>query len=266
MGNRAPGKGYVGQYGQIMDTQTNPTQRLALVTGANKGIGFAVADGLLGQGMTVFLGARDPYRGSAAVSVLAARGYDARFVQLDVTDQASVDAAAQTIAREVGGLDILVNNAGVLATPIRVPSETSVDEIRRTYEINVFGVVAVTNAMLPLLRMSPAARIVNLTSNLGSVSLAASNKAFPQLLAYNSSKAALNAITVTYANELREEGILVNAVSPGSVATEQNGYAGVLTPSQGALLPIRMATLPPEGPTGTAVTADEDLSHHPLPW
>ncbi|MFJ2214794.1 SDR family oxidoreductase [Streptomyces sp. NPDC101062] len=249
-----------------MDTHISPTQRLALVTGANKGIGFAVAEGLLGMGMTVYLGARDTYRGTSAVSTLAARGYDARFVQLDVTDQASVDAAAQTIAHEAGGLDILVNNAGVLATPIHKPSRTSVDEMRATYEINVFGVVAVTNAMLPLLRRSQAARIVNLTSNLGSVSLAASNRAFPQLLAYNSSKAALNALTVTYANELHAERILVNAVSPGSVATDQNGHAGALTAAEGALLPIRMATLPAGGPTGTAVTADEDLSQHPLPW
>ncbi|MEV7087145.1 SDR family oxidoreductase [Streptomyces sp. NPDC093085] len=249
-----------------MNTHISPTQRLALVTGANKGIGYAVAEGLLGRGMTVYLGARDTYRGTSAVSALVARGYDARFVQLDVTDQASVDAAAMTIAQDAGELDILVNNAGVLATPIHAPSATSVDEMRETYEINVFGVVAVTNAMLPLLRRSAAARIVNITSNLGSVSLAASSRGFPQLLAYNSSKASLNAITVTYANELRNAGILVNAVSPGSVATDQNGHGGVLTAEQGALLPIRMATLPSDGPTGTAVTADEDLTHHRLPW
>jgi NAD(P)-dependent dehydrogenase (short-subunit alcohol dehydrogenase family) len=109
-------------------------------------------------------------------------------------------------------------------------------------------------------------RIVNLTSDLGSLARASSDPAFPQLLAYNSSKAALNAVTVTYANELRDQGILVNAVSPGSVATDQNGHQGVLTPDQGAKLPIRMATLPAGGPTGTAVTADTNLTPHPLPW
>ena len=249
-----------------MDTSINPTQRLALVTGANKGIGLAIAEGLLNLGMTVFLGARDTSRGLASVAPLTARGFDARFVQLDVTDQASVDAAADTIARDAGALDILVNNAGTLVSPIRRPSETSVDEIRTTYETNVFGVVAVTNAMLPLLRRSSAARIVNLTSDLGSLGLASGDENFPQLLAYNSSKTALNAITVAYANELRSEGMLVNAVSPGSVATDQNGHAGVLTTEQGARLPIRMATLAAGGPTGTAVTAAEDLSHHLLAW
>lgn len=119
---------------------------------------------------------------------------------------------------------------------------------------------------LPLLRRSGAGRIVNLTSDLGSLTKASSDPAFPQLLAYNSSKAALNAATVTYANELRELGILVNAVSPGSVATDQNGHRGVLTAEEGAMLPIRMATLPADGPTGSAVTADNDLTEHPLPW
>ncbi|WP_406049195.1 SDR family NAD(P)-dependent oxidoreductase [Kribbella sp. NBC_00889] len=126
--------------------------------------------------------------------------------------------------------------------------------------------VAVTNAMLPLLRRSAAARIVNLTRDLGSLTLASADENFPQLLAYNSSKTALNAVTVAYANELRSEGILVNAVSPGSVATDQNGHAGLLTTEQGARLPIRMATLASGGPTGIAVTADEDLDHHLLAW
>jgi NAD(P)-dependent dehydrogenase (short-subunit alcohol dehydrogenase family) len=245
---------------------TDPVQRSALVTGANKGIGLAVAEGLLTLGMTVFLGARDVARGTAAAAALIARGLDARFVQLDVTDPASVEAASATIAGDAGELDILVNNAGTLVSPIRPPSQTSVDEVRQTYETNVFGVVAVTNAMLPLLRRSAAARIVNLTSDLGSLGLAAADEKFPQLLAYNSSKTALNAVTVAYANELRAEGILVNAVSPGSVATDQNGHAGVLTTEQGARLPIRMATLAVGGPTGIAVTADVDLEHHPLAW
>ena len=157
-------------------------------------------------------------------------------------------------------LDILVNNAGIVVRPVHPPSETPVSEMRETLETNVFGVIAVTNMMLPLLRRSRARRIVNLTSDLGSITKASSDPAFPQLLAYNPSKAALNAVTVTYANELRDHGILVNAVSPGSVATDQNGHRGVLTPDQGAKLPIRMAMLPTDGSTGIGVTADNELS------
>jgi len=230
------------------------------VTGANKGIGFAIARGLLDLGLVVYLGARDAARGARA-----AAGTGARFVHLDVTEPASLEAAAERIDREEGVLDILVNNAGIVG-PVAPPSQTPVPDVRETYETNVFGVIAVTNALLPLLRRSRAGRIVNLTSDLGSLTKAADDPAFPQLLAYNTSKAALNAVTVTYANELRGEGILVNAVSPGSVATDQNGHRGILTPEQGAALPIRMATLPADGPTGTAVTTDTDLTQHPLAW
>jgi NAD(P)-dependent dehydrogenase (short-subunit alcohol dehydrogenase family) len=241
-------------------------RRVALVTGANKGIGFAVARGLLEHGVVVYLGARDAGRGDRATAALAATGPGARFVQLDVTDPASIAAAAGRIDREEGVLDILVNNAGIVVRPVHPPSETPVPDMRATYETNVFGVIAVTNLVLPLLRRSRAGRIVNLTSDLGSLTKASGDPAFPQLLAYNSSKAALNAVTVTYANELRDQGILVNAVSPGSVATDQNGHRGVLTPEQGAKLPVAMAMLPVGGPTGTAVTAHDDLTQHPLPW
>lgn len=242
------------------------SQRVALVTGANKGIGQAVAEGLLSMGITVFMGSRDRIRGEAAVGPLVERGLDARLVQLDVTDQASVDAAAQEMSRAAGRCDILINNAGILRTPILPPSETPVDELRQIYETNVFGVVTVTNAMLPLLRASSGARIVNLTSDLGSLTLASTDPTFPQLLAYNSSKTALNAITLAYANELRSAGIIVNAVSPGSVATDQNDHAGVLTPAQGARLPIHMATLQSDDQTGICVTADSDMQRRPLAW
>jgi NAD(P)-dependent dehydrogenase (short-subunit alcohol dehydrogenase family) len=200
--------------------------------GANKGIGFAIARGLLEQGAVVYMGARDAARGELAAVALEGVGLGGRFVHLDVTDSTSITAAADRIDREEEVLDILVNNAGIVVRPVRPPSLTSVEDVRETYETNVFGVVAVTNAMLPLLRRSSAARVVNVTSDLGSLTKASSDPTFPQLLAYNSSKAALNAVTVTYANELREEGILVNAVSPGSVATDQNGNRGVLTPEQ----------------------------------
>lgn len=241
-------------------------QRVALVTGANKGIGFAVVQGLLEEGMVVYLSARDTARGERAAAALSGTGSGARFLRMDVTDPASIATAASRIDREEGVLDILVNNAGIVVRPVSPPSKTSTSDMRETYETNVFGVVAVTNAMLPLLRRSRAARIVNLTSDLGSLTKASGDPAFPQLLAYNSSKAALNAVTVTYANELRGQGILVNAVSPGSVATDQNGHRGVLSPEQAARLPIRMATLPADSPTGLAVTADTDLTEHPLPW
>lgn len=242
------------------------TQQTALVTGANKGIGFAIARGLLDLGAMVYLGVRDPERGARAIAELVAFGDAARLVLIDVTEPDTISDAAEVIGRERGMLDILVNNAGIVLHPTTPPSQTPVADLRRTYETNVFGVVAVTNAMLPLLRESAGARIVNMTSDLGSLSRASTEPDFPQVLAYNSSKAALNAITITYANELRGAGILVNAVSPGSVATDQNGHLGTLTPEQGARLPVRMATLPPDGPTGTAVTADDTLARHPLPW
>jgi NAD(P)-dependent dehydrogenase (short-subunit alcohol dehydrogenase family) len=239
---------------------------VALVTGANKGLGLAIARGLLELGVTVYLGARDRGRGTDALAELASFGDAARLVLLDVTDHDSIDAAVGVIDREFGVLDILVNNAGIVVRPIRPPSETSVDDVRQTFETNVFGVIAVTNAALPLLRRSGNARVVNLTSDLGSLTLAAASPDFPRLLSYNSSKAALNAVTITYANELRADGILVNAVSPGSVATDQNGHQGLHAPREGAQLPIRMATLPAGGPTGTAVTADDELAERPLPW
>jgi NAD(P)-dependent dehydrogenase (short-subunit alcohol dehydrogenase family) len=241
-------------------------QQFALVTGANKGIGLAVARGLLEMGITVYLGARNVTRGVDAVAALSELGLPARFILLDVTEPESILAAADTIHREAGVLDILINNAGIVVRPTLAPSQTSVDDVRQTYGTNEFGVVAVTNAMLPLLRSSRAGRIVNLTSDLGSLTRASCDPTFPQLLAYNSSKTALNAVTIAYANELRGQGILVNAVSPGSVATDQNGHMGILTTEQGARLPIRMATLPCDGPTGTAVTVDNDLNQHVLPW
>ena len=205
--------------------------------------------------MTVYVGARDAERGSQAAAEIAANRADARFVQLDVTDEQSIDRAARQIDSESGRLDVLINNAGIVTDPALAPSATPIEHLRRTYATNVFGVVAVTNAMLPLLRRSAAARIVNISSDLGSLHHAAAADhplgAFPPLLAYNSSKTALNAITVAYANELRDAGILVNAVSPGSVATDQNDHQGLLTPEDGARIPVRMATLKTARPAPT---------------
>lgn len=250
------------------------TAGVALVTGANKGIGRAVARRLGLLGMTVYLGARDDDRGKAAEDDLRAEGLDARFLSLDVTDEHSVALAARSVADEAGRLDALVNNAGTGA-PVRLPSETPLEEVRRTYETNVFGVITVTNAFLPLLRRSPAGRVVNISSLLGSITHAARRDdpsgvfppgVFPAVLDYNTSKAALNAITVTYANELRGTGILVNACSPGFVATDINDHQGPLTPDEGARIPVLLATLGEDGPTAAFLGEDGTANGQVLAW
>jgi NAD(P)-dependent dehydrogenase (short-subunit alcohol dehydrogenase family) len=226
--------------------------QVALVTGANKGIGYEIARRIGETGATVLVGARDEERGTAAAEKLVADGVAAVPLQLDVTDPLSITAAAARVEREHGRLDILVNNAGILVERGQAPSHTPVELLERTYATNVYGVVAVTNAMLPLLRAAPAARIVNLSSGLGSMALTADPEGpYPGalLLAYNSSKSALNSITVTYANELRDTPIKVNAADPGYCATDMNGGAGPRTPAQGAIAAVRLATLPADGPT-----------------
>lgn len=232
---------------------------VALVTGANKGIGYEIARGLGEAGATVLVGARDAELGAAAAEKLVAEGMAAVQLHLDVTDPLSITAAAARIEREYGRLDVLVNNAGILAERGQPPSRTPLELLERTYATNVYGVVAVTNAMLPLLREAPAGRIVNVSSGLGSMALTADpGGPFPGalLLAYNSSKSALNSITVTYANELRDTPIKVNAADPGYCATDLNGHAGPRTPAQGAIAAVRLATLPADGPT--AGFFDED--------
>jgi NAD(P)-dependent dehydrogenase (short-subunit alcohol dehydrogenase family) len=233
--------------------------KIALVTGANKGIGYEIARGLGSAGATVLLGARDSERGRVAAEKLGAEGIAAVPLELDVTDEVSVSAAAARIEREHGRLDILVNNAGILLDRGQRPSQTSVAALRRTYATNVYAVVTVTNALLPLIRRAPSGRIVNVSSGLGSLALtsdpAGPYAAFP-LLAYNSSKSALNAVTVAYANELRDTPIKVNAADPGYCATDLNGHAGPRTPAQGAIAAIRLATLPDDGPTASFVSED----------
>jgi NAD(P)-dependent dehydrogenase (short-subunit alcohol dehydrogenase family) len=253
---------------------TSSSPRIALITGANKGIGLATARRLGAMGLRVYLGARDEQRGRAAERELRAEGLDAHALRLDVTDESSVLLAAKRIGEAEDRLDALVNNAGTGAPP-GPPSRTTVGEVRRTYETNVFGVIAVTNAMLPLLRRSDSARIVNVSSLLGSLTHAADREDpsgvfprgfFPAVLDYNTSKAALNALTVTYANELRDEGILVNSVSPGFVATDINCHQGHLTPEQGARLPALLATLGGDGPTAAFLGEDGSPTGQPLAW
>lgn len=227
-------------------------QRVALVTGANKGIGLEIARQLGQQGIVVLIGARDARRGEEAARQLQQNRIEARFLHLDVTDQTTIDAAARTIAHEFGRLDILVNNAAV-GLDNSPPSQLDVDILRRTFDTNFFGVFAVTRALLPLLRKAPAGRIVNMSSGLGSLTQTSNpNWDFAQvnLLAYNASKTALNALTVQLANELRNTPIKVNAADPAYVATDLNQHRGHRTVEQGATTPVRLATLSEDGPTG----------------
>jgi NAD(P)-dependent dehydrogenase (short-subunit alcohol dehydrogenase family) len=248
--------------------------KIALVTGANKGLGREIARRLGALGMTVYASARDEMRGRQAVEVLRRDGADIRFVQLDVTDEPSIRRAAEHIGQEAGRLDVLVNNAGIVADAERPSKErpssdihatdTTAEHMRQTYAVNVFGVVTVTQAMLPLLRRTPAARVVNMSSPLGSLTLhadPASRVAQAGLLAYCSSKAALNLITLQYANALRGTGILVNAANPGLVATDLNTFSGPRSVEQGATAAVHLATLPADGPTGVFL-GDEG----PVPW
>ncbi len=237
--------------------------KVALITGANKGIGKEIARQLGALGMTVLVGARDKQRGVEAAAELSAGGADAHAVLLDVTDQAGIDAAAQQIESEHGRLDVLVNNAGI-ALDTGSASTLDLDTLRRTYDTNVFGVFAVTKALLPLLRQSETGRIVNVSSGLGSLSQNADpdwDYVAVKPLAYNSSKAALNMMTVIFAAELKDMGIKVNAADPGYTATDLNQNQGHQTVEQGAIVAVRLATLPEAGPTGGFY--DEN---GPVPW
>ena len=215
---------------------------IALITGANKGIGLETARQLGARGVTVLAGARDEALGMQAETALRQGGADARFVPMDVTSEKSVRQAADWIEKEYGRLDILVNNAGIARGG--PPSETDLDAMREVYETNVFGVIMVTNAMLPMLRRAPAPRIVNVSSEAGS--LTSMGVGTP---AYTASKAALNALTRMLAAELRSERFLVNAVCPGWVATDMGGPGGRPV-SEGAAGIVWAATLPDDGPTG----------------
>ena len=226
--------------------------KVALITGANKGIGKEIARQLGGQGFIVLLGARDAGRGAEAAEELKKEGIDARALTLDVTDKGGIDAAAQRISNEFGRLDVLVNNAGI-ALDGGSASSIDLETLRRTYETNVFGVFSVTKAMLPLLKQSAAGRVVNMSSGLGSLTQNSDPEwgfAGAKPLAYNSSKAALNMMTVIFAAELKDTPIKVNAADPGFTATDLNQHRGPRTVQQGAIAAVRLATLPADGPTG----------------
>jgi NAD(P)-dependent dehydrogenase (short-subunit alcohol dehydrogenase family) len=227
----------------VNDTKT------ALVTGANKGIGFAVAQGLGAIGFTVAVGARDDTRREKAVERLRAAGVDAFGVALDVTSDDSVAAAAAAIERTAGRLDVLVNNAGISGRTdngAQDPTTLDLDVVRTVLDTNVFGVVRVTNALLPLLSRAPSPRIVNVSSNMGSLTL----RTGPVMAAYAPSKSVLNSMTVQYARRLADTRVIVNACCPGYVATDFTGFNSLRTPEQGAAIVVRLATLPDDGPRG----------------
>jgi NAD(P)-dependent dehydrogenase (short-subunit alcohol dehydrogenase family) len=227
--------------------------KVALVTGASKGIGLETSRQLGKLGFTVVMAARDAVRGAQAVKDSKAEGLDVRFLKLDTTLPADRDAAYSFIADQFGKLDALVNNAAVALDRGVTPSEVSEDVLRQTFDANFFAVVALTQKLLPLLRKSDAGRVVNLSSNLASLALhsdPASDIYDVKMLAYDASKTALNAFTVHLAHELKDTKIKVNAAHPGWVKTDMGGAGAPMDVVDGAHTSVELATLPPSGPTG----------------
>jgi NAD(P)-dependent dehydrogenase (short-subunit alcohol dehydrogenase family) len=250
-------------------------KRIALITGANQGVGLQVAKELAEKGFTVFLGSRSLPRGREAAKALDG---DVRAIQLDVTDRASIAAAAERVRKDVGRLDVLVNNAAISSTrkeqlglslheyaKLGLASNASLDEVRAIWDTNVFGALAVYQAMLPLLRASSDARIVNVSSGVGSLTLNA-DPSFPYRAmfgpGYAASKTALNAMSLAMAIELESTHIKVNLVSPGFTKTNLNGYEGTESLEDGSREVVRVALLGPDGPSGTFTRADNSA----IPW
>jgi NAD(P)-dependent dehydrogenase (short-subunit alcohol dehydrogenase family) len=234
----------------LLDAMTT----IALITGANRGIGRAIAEQLAARGAIVLVAGRDLDRCTDAAATI---GPQAHPVLLDVTVQSSVDAAAGLIRQRFGRLDVLVNNAGVSGRIGIAPSAADIDEVQAVFDTNVFGVIRVTNAMLPLLRHSPGGRIVNVSSSVGSMTLMSEPTHYfatlPAMASYPPAKSALNSLTVQYAKELGGIGILVNAADPGACATDFTRALGRKidrTAAQGAAIAVHLALLPADGPTG----------------
>jgi NAD(P)-dependent dehydrogenase (short-subunit alcohol dehydrogenase family) len=241
-------------------------KKVALITGANKGLGLETSRQLGKLGITVLLGARDLTKGEAAAAELKSEGIDARAIKLDVDNPADYATVAKSIEKDFGRLDILVNNAGIMIDN-RKGNETSVtsqDVLRKTFDTNFFAVVGVTQALLPLLRKSEAGRIVNLSSILGSNTLHATKGSFiydAKTFAYDASKAALNSFTIHLAHELAGTKIKVNSAHPGWVKTDMGGEGAQLEIEEGGKTSTELATLPDDGPTGGYFHLGK-----PLPW
>jgi NAD(P)-dependent dehydrogenase (short-subunit alcohol dehydrogenase family) len=242
------------------------TERIALVTGSNKGLGFEMARQLGKAGVGVLLAARDPQKGEAAASKLRGEGLDAQFLKLDVTNKTDRAAAYSFLCEKFGRLDILINNAGISTEPFGngKASETTEDVLRRTFDTNVFAPVALTQTLLPLLKKSKAGRIVNMSSILGSQTLHADPKSpiyNSKTFSYDASKAALNSFTIHLAYELRDTKIKVNSAHPGWVKTDMGTDAAPMEIPEGAKTGVALALLDDDGPTGGFFHLGK-----PLPW
>jgi len=239
----------------MSEATATKTAKVALITGANRGIGLETARQLGAKGITVLMGARDLKRGEAAAAELKKQGIDARALKLDVVDACDVRAAAETIEREFGRLDILVNNAGISREALNPNSTLTVTDeaMRKTFDTNFFAVVNLTNALLPLLRKSEAGRIVNVSSILASLTFHTTPGSpiyDAKVFAYGASKAALNMYTIHLAYSLKDTKIKVNSADPGWVKTDLGTDAAPLEVVDGAKTEVELATLPEDGPTG----------------
>ncbi|MDF7815154.1 SDR family oxidoreductase [Hymenobacter sp. YC55] len=244
--------------------------KYALITGANKGIGFETARQLLQHGYYVYLGSRDLLKGQQAVDHLQAEGLtQVEPLVLDVTDSASIAAARAALGQKATGLDVLINNAGISGAMPQPALSTPVSLMKEVFDTNLFGVVQVTQAFIDLLRQAPEPRIVNLTSGLGSLTLHNDPtwQYYPiKLMAYNASKAALNMYTITLAYELRESPFKVNAVDPGYTATDFTYHNGPGTVQDAAARVVKAALLGPDGPTSQFYSDDNAPETGISPW
>jgi NAD(P)-dependent dehydrogenase (short-subunit alcohol dehydrogenase family) len=240
-------------------------KKIALVTGGNRGIGYQTSLQLAQQGVHVIVGARRIEQGNEAVAQIKQAGFEAEALQLDVGNSASIAAAAAEIGRRHGHLDILVNNAGILGDLVEKPSQQTLASWRQVFDINLFGLVEITNALLPLLHHSSAGRIVNVSSLLGSITNHLTPGSpiydFKAMTAYNVSKSAVNAWTAQLAYELKDSKIKVNTIHPGYVKTDMNNGDGELEVPDGAKSSVQMALLADDGPNGSFTHMGETL-----PW